>query len=190
MDVEYLCINSAFKRTSSYDLVIVDEIHRSLSLVFRGLYDNVRFSKIIGLTATKPHNHEHLQFLETVCPIVFERNLNDVIEEGILPSVRIFNVSVPLAKSIGSKYKAFNANFDASVIELMRHRQSSPVLFNRYKSAFEMANALKSLENDSPTRRSARKFWASMSMRKNVLYSNPAKIEKVLAILLANPNRK
>lgn len=188
--VDYMCIQSAYKSKKEYDLLIVDEIHRALSTKYRDVFKNIKYKYILGLTATEPETEESAAVLAQNCPVVYKKHLREVVEAGILPQFTIYNVAVPLDGKEKAKYKIFSNQFEQAAIELNRMRLKSSELSKKYGNPFDMASFFKDAKEDSPLRRSARKFWSGMSMRKAVVYSNPSKLDVVRQIINQFPNKK
>ncbi len=66
--IDYLCIQSAYRVQGEYDLVIIDEVHRALSPEYRKVFENIKTKALICLTATVPEEAEYNEFLHKVCP--------------------------------------------------------------------------------------------------------------------------
>ncbi len=156
--IDYLCIQSAYKLKGEYELIIVDEIHRSLSSKYRSLFSNVSADYLLGLTATKPQDEDTLEFLNKVAPIVYEKVLSEIINDEILPEFKIINVEIPLTGKEAAKYKLFDGQFSQGLVELSKARSKSSLLSYKYSNTFDMAKDLRLLPSDSPIRKSARKF--------------------------------
>lgn len=189
-NVEYMCIQSAYKHNGEYDLVIVDEIHRSLSATYRQIFVNVKCEYILGLTATVPHEPQAKEYLNEVCPIIYEKHLDEIVTEGILPQFRIHNVGVPLVGKEKAKYKLFSTQFEIATIELSKHRLKDPSLSDRYKNVFDLARDFKDSNIKSNLRDAAKRFWSGMSMRKLVVYNNSEKFKVALSIIDLFPNKR
>lgn len=189
-NVEYMCIQSAYKHKGEYDLLIVDEIHRSLSPSYRQLFTNVRADYVLGLTATKPEDPETLKFLNKVCPVVYEKRLDEIVEQGILPKFAIFNIGVPLVGKEKAKYTLFSNQFEIAAIELSKHRLKDPSLSQKYKSAFDLAKDFKDSAIKSSLRDAAKRFWSGMTMRKFVVYNNSEKVRAAIEIMNFYPKKK
>lgn len=188
--IDYMCIQSAYKLQGEYELVIIDEVHRALSPNYRAIFTGVKCDYLLGLTATKPQGEESLAFLNSVAPIVYEKVLSEIVEGEVLPEFKIMNVEVPLIGKEAAKYKLFDGQFTQGLVELSRARASNALLSYKYSNAFDMARELRLLPKDSAIRKSARKFWSGMSMRKNVVYNNSEKIHVAVDLILRYPNRR
>lgn len=172
-----------------YDLVIIDEVHRSLSPRHRAVFTNVTYRNILCLTATEPKEQEYRDVLAHYAPVIYKKVLREAIDLKVLPDFDIINYEVPFAKDQKIKYNVFDRQFHDSVITLMRARSKDPRL-SGYKSAFEIARDLKDSKENSPLRQAARQFWSAMTMRKHAVYNNTAKLKIAVDIVNQNKHRK
>jgi superfamily II DNA or RNA helicase len=115
------CIHTAYKQLKVVDLLIVDEIHSTLSPEYRKLYTVVEYNYIIGLTATKPHIEEYNEFLNQVCPIVFEFDLKEAKELELISGFKLINTPVPLTRGERRKYDMYDKMFTSALIQLSEH---------------------------------------------------------------------
>lgn len=173
--VDYLCIQSAYKLEAEYDLVIIDEVHRSLSPEYRKVFQNIKTKNLICLTATLPEDLEYKDFLNSVCPVVYVKTLSEVVEDKIISEFTIYNLELPLSPKVAGKYKIFDSQFHEGTIELSALRSKNELYKFRYASIFDMAkDGINS--DDKDLKRAAKKYWGGMQMRKNIVYSNPNKL--------------
>ena len=135
-----MCVQSAYKHQGEYDLVIIDEAHRTASAKYRILFSNIKTNALMMLTATLPDNWEGREFLLSVAPVVFEKNLQEALTQELVPEFDVFNIPVPLHKSVAGKYKVFDAKFTQSMIKLTRQKMDNPLL-SKYKNIFDIAKA-------------------------------------------------
>lgn len=138
-NIDYLCIQSAYKYVAEYDFVIIDEVHRALSPEYRKVFQNIKAKTLLCMTATVPEEEEYVEFLGEISPVVYAKHLLEVVEKGILPKFSIYNLEVPLAKALVGKYKAFDNQFNRALITLNKMRSENPTLSYRYKNAFDLA---------------------------------------------------
>ncbi|RTL05060.1 hypothetical protein EKK58_08920 [Candidatus Dependentiae bacterium] len=189
IDADVLCINTACKIQREVDLLIVDEVHRSLSPVFRKLYENVKYKYLLTLSGTRPEKEEYEEFLERVSPTVYTEELQDLVEAGgILAPVKIYNVPCKFDKYNQAKYRAFDGKFIEATIALSGMIRSR---YNSFASAFELARAAKDSQGfDEYTKRMAKQFWSAMTMRKFSVYNNTEKIKFAKEVIERFPSRK
>lgn len=189
------CIQSVYKWDDfdEYKLVIVDEIHMTLSPQFRKIYPKIK-TKLLGLTATPPEDDHQLKVLNKYAPIVYEYGLDKAVENELLSDYQIFNIGVDLPTKEQVKYHFFSQKFDKAkrVLSNYIYRTKNREL----KNAFDAAQHLKDLDpkiypkEEKSAIAAAKEFWQFMSMRKWVCYNNSNKIKIVLDILQLYPERK
>lgn len=188
-NVDYMCIQSAYKHKGHYDLVIIDEVHKALSPAYRKVFSGITSNKLLCLTATLPEDPEYVEFLNHICPVVYTKTLASALDEGKVPKFEILNVPVFIHTSVLGKYTLFDNKFTKATIQLTRFRMDRPTLWNKYPSVFDLAKGEKD-SKDKEVASVAKSYWAAMTMRKQILYNNPAKIPAVIQILRNNPHRK
>lgn len=190
-NVTIQCINTAAKDVAMYDVVLVDEAHRSLSTVFRQVYTNLRYKYLICLTATEPRELEYRSKLYEYAPLVYRKTLNDALEMDSVSEFSLYNVGVNLSKDAAAKYNVFNKQFTEGLLGLSSLRNHVPYLRESFASAFDIARYFVK-SNVIPTEvfhiyqdllRYSKAFWSGMTLRKSVLYNNAAKIDAVKQIL-------
>lgn len=187
-EVEILCINTAYKKVIEVDLLIVDEVHRTLSPQFRKLYINVKYKWILTLTGTPPEDPEYKDFLENIAPKVYEKTLSEVQEMGgVVSPSRIYNLQCSFDPKNKAKYRIFDAQFMEASIRLSQKKKAYPHI----KSVFDLAKVARySNEFDGETSALSKKFWAAMTLRKQAVYDNEAKIDVAKNCINLFPNRK
>jgi superfamily II DNA or RNA helicase len=189
-NVDYLCIQSAYRYVAEYDFVIIDEVHRALSPEYRKVFQSIKATSMLCLTATIPDEEEYVEFLGIVAPVVYAKSLLDVVDKGILPKFNIYNLEVGMDKSMAGKYKAFDNVFNTSLIKLDRLRSEDPNLSSRYRNVFDLAKA-EQYSDDRELKTLCKQYWGAMQLRKLVVYNNLTKISVAKAIIEKfEPNRK
>lgn len=183
--VSYMCIQSAYKKEIEVELLIVDECHKTLSPLFRNMYSIIKYKYLICLSATPPREREYREFMDSVAPIVYEKSLLDAVREESVSDYLLYNKAIGMSKSTRAKYNAMNRVFMDSNIKLS-------VLARTYKlqqTIFDIAKTYKDVAKH-PIQKPAKAYWMAMSMRKNILYSNPEKLIVCKQIVDQNPGRK
>jgi len=169
-NVDYMCINSAYKASGSYDLLIVDECHRSVSESFRAVYTNVQYKKLLCLTATLPE--KNLEVLENIAPLVYSKSISDVYgNEEIVSNYFVYNYVVDMDRVTASKYKIFSDLFMEATIKL------SKLKTDEFKSIYDVAKHYSKSYEKSEIVRYSKQYWSAMSMRRRVLQNNLSKIK-------------
>ncbi len=191
------CLQTVYKLKEKYDLVIVDEVHRSLSEKYIQMYNNVEYKYILGLTATEPVDIERRYLLDKHCPIILKRDINDSLTIGAVSDFQVYNLECKLSKNLQYKYSAFNSQFNKGMIILSRIRNQVPGMKSSFASVFDIAKAFKAgfgsnlpYEIHKEVVEGAKLFWTGMTLRKKVLYDNTDKIDVVRKIYLKYPRDK
>lgn len=190
-NIVFLCTPSAHKIPRKCTLLIVDEAHRALSPVYRGMFEAIDFESILCLTATVPESDEYNTYLQGVAPLVYGRNLKEVrSSSGVISEFSIYNLSVAFEKKQKIVHDAFNKKFSESTILLNRYRMSNSSLIRQYPSVFDLAKDLKGAYDQSDPVKWARQFWLAMTMRKNAIYGNEFKIKVAKKIIDDAPSSR
>lgn len=125
-----MCVKSAYKLSKHYDLIIVDEIHTSLSEKYRSVFLNLSYSQILGLTATKPHNEEYLRFMNLVCPIIYSKGIEDALKTRSISNYVVYNLEVKLNRSESARYRLFDGNLKKAQYDIGILKKYFPHLKN------------------------------------------------------------
>lgn len=180
-NTEVYIINTAAKLDAECELLIIDEAHRASAPSFSKVF-NIRYEKLLCLTATLPREEERAKVITDRAPIVYSKSIDEAPE--VSAPYRVINLGVPMSAKSRARYKVFDLMFKSANIELAR-------VFRRtnYPSIFEMARQ-ESKSKDSPYFHPSKRYWSGMTMRKNMLYTAPEKFEAVKQILRAFPQKK
>jgi len=184
--------------------MIVDEIHTALSPIYSQVFENVKYTQLLGLTATEPENVESLMVLQKVCPVIYKQTLKDISKtEGIIAKTTTYNLPIKLNKKDKAKYNLFNEQFHKATMEISIEKKrlldeplSEKLSEILKKSVFDIAKyfsrqKLDNLDKDyHRLQKLSKKYWSSMTMRKWVCYGAESKIPVVQEILDKYPERK
>ena len=185
--VDILCINTACKQPREVELLIVDEVHRSLSTVFRNLYTNVKYKWLLTLSGTEPENEEYKAFLEKISPTVYNKTLSEVLENGgVLSAVSVYGLYCNFDAKSRAKYNVFNAKFLEATMALSNILKKYPM----YPSIFDLAKKARFGGFDSQTEYWSKQFWSAMTLRKSAVYDNAEKVKVAKDILAKFSTRK
>lgn len=185
-----LVINSAAKRDLECDLLIVDECHRALSSKMRNVFTCIKYKKLLCLTATLPKEQEYVDFLYSVCKLIYQQTMADVVlMDKVVSNFQVFNLETDADFETKKKYRLFQSQFQQASIELSQLKRIVPELFE-FKSLFDIAKTYSSRSEPVEVVRAAKAFWWAMSMRKRVLYENKHKIKVISEIINKNPGKK
>jgi superfamily II DNA or RNA helicase len=167
------CIQTAYTRIfRKYQLVIIDEIHRSFGPEYRHIYQIDR-ERTLGLTATPPlHNEEGMELLAEYCPIVYELDINKGVELGIVSPFKVYNLRLSFTPSERGKYAKFDKMFSEARNALMNY-----IKLNRLEiDLFQLADKA-SKDSEHSMNRYARQFWQFMQLRKHACYNASKKLD-------------
>lgn len=178
-----------------YDLIVVDEVHTTLSPKYRNMYANWEYSQIMCLTATLPEDTEYRMFLDTVAPVVYSKSFKDIENLEVVADYQIYNLPVTFTTADRAKYNIFNKNFLEAQMQVAILKRKIASL--KDKSVFDVAKEwyLKKipLESDPDLKlliKYSKQFWSSMTMRKWVCYNSVAKVKMVERIIEHFPDKK
>lgn len=166
------CIKTAYKVTYETDIIVVDEIHTTLSPEYRNFHvNNTKDCPTIGLTATEPHVEEYGELLKEICPIIYKLTMKESADMGLISKFKVENVYVSFTKKELAKYKIYDKMFHNALI----------LLSNR-GNAFEMARQYKD-DKTSILHKTAKSFWNGMSMRRWTCYKAERKLQACIDII-------
>jgi len=172
-NVDYMCINTAYKVSGEYDLLIVDECHRSVSESFRAVYTNIRYKKLLCLTATLPERNADV--LTAISPIVYTKSIQDVAgNTDVVSDYYVYNLVTDMDRQTSQKYKLFTTLFTEAAVHLSKILRLTPKSFS---SIYDMAKHYSRSTEKSDVVKYSKQYWSSMSMRRMALQRNTAKIK-------------
>jgi len=186
--VQVECIQTAYNYDNTYDLVIVDEIHTTLSEQYGKFYERNNYKYILGLTATIPEKKDKQELLDELCPVVYYISLDQAVNDKLVAPYQIFNLGVPLPKGKKWLYNKFSADM-TSASKTLYAKIKVPNSKYKGKTPFDLANEHAN-DKDSPLYDLAKKFWSGMTMRKMVAYNNANKIQTIIDIVKHFPKFK
>ncbi len=185
--IQIVCIQTAYKNTYETDLLILDEIHTTLSPEYKKIYINVKTKQILGLTATIPEDEDYKKTLAEECPVIYIKTVNEIVSK-VVSNYQIYNLEVKLNRKDGAKYRTFDNEFKRAQMELGIIKSRDETL--KDKLIFDIAKENCTKKEKSPIVMYSKKFWSSMTMRKWVCYEAESKIDYVVDIIKKFPNRK
>lgn len=162
-----MCIKSAYKIDKYYDLLVVDEIHTAVGPEYRKVFTNIKYTQILGLTATLP-KEEVMDVIHKYCDVVYTKTIKDIDQQGIVADFIILNAPIKLSRKEQQKYNKFNQLFAAAQLRLNILKSKDEHL--RKKAVFDIAkefSAKKDVTKDiEDIVKSAKQYWSAMSLRK------------------------
>ena len=119
--VDFLCYQSAYKLTNkTYDLIIADEIHDSLTLAYSKFYENNNYKYILGLSATvdrkawvdQDNDVRKGDLLDKYAPVIYSYGVDEGQRDGTSRKLNVHIIkhtldSVTKNITAGSKAKPF-----------------------------------------------------------------------------------
>lgn len=187
LNITIECKQTAYKFKDKYDIVVIDEVHSALSSV-HGKVLNIPCTYMLGLTATLPeHDEDHLEILKKRLPVFFSISLKECVEQGIVPSFKVFNLKVKLNKKERAKYSIYDKMFNQATAELQTYKNKIPE-YNEL-SVFDLAQKASSIKTH-PLHKIGKSYWLAMSMRKWECYRAESKLETTIEIIKKYPDKK
>jgi len=166
--IDFLCIRSAYKLDKYYDLIIVDEIHMTLSTKYRDVFYKLKYNQIMGLTATKPHNIEYEKLLSIVCPIVYTKTIEDAKQANAISNFIVYNLECVMNRSEAARYRLFDGKLKRAQLELGIAKRDFISLRSTdiFTVAKEYASKKYVAPNEQILHKYAKQFWSAMTLRK------------------------
>ena len=93
--IDVQCVQTVYKwENYNCSILVVDEVHTTLSYEYRNLYENNRFDNIYCLTATPPENDEYRSYLKSFAPIVRKTDTLDALDMELISPYSVYNLAV------------------------------------------------------------------------------------------------
>lgn len=191
-NMEIWVINSLVKEEHVCDLLIIDEVHTSLSPQLIDVYNKVKFTYFLGLTATLERLDGRHEILTNWFPVVDTISIEEALKNKWLSEFKhylvVLDVDIePYIDANRDFYKGFeffNRKFDIA----MRCRTDY-----RYRMAY--AKQLTTRASEIPDANklvmaNAMLFGKGLQARKNFIANHPRKIELANKILEYRQDRK
>jgi superfamily II DNA or RNA helicase len=177
--VEFMCIQSAYKLTGHHwDLVIIDEVHTTLSLEYRKFYENNLWDNLYCLTATAPENKEYLKYLKQFAPIIRTTDVNKALTLGLVSPYKVYNLSVEFTPEEMIEYNKCNKMFNLATVKLGG-------MFVAFENATKYRNG-----KDPELKKWSNIFYIMMQKRKKICFNASNKIKTTQQIVNKFMDRK
>ena len=215
--IDILCLKTAYKLERSYDLLIIDEAHTALSPEYRKVFENIRCTQLLCLTATIPDNDEYAHFLQGIAPIVYNKGLDEMqAEDNVISPYKMYNLEINFNRADRSKYQIFDSQFKEAQMQLTVFKRSHKNIL--VKSTFDIAKEHSAIKNEGlyidehikslkdyneryqeyaaycselhQIIKYSKQYWSGMTMRKWTCYESTSKLEIVVGLLKQFPSRK
>jgi len=168
---EVVVINSATKwKDVEWDLVVVDEVHRSGGPVFSKLYE-INSKRWLGLTATIP---EEWGNIPNFMRVVYSKNIGEAVESGAISDFKLFNIVLEQTGKDRLRYTYFNNLMRKASLQLSPYYREHR---SQFKSMFDFVKW--GLSQKEEIGKYSRAWWTAMSKRKSIVFSMDTKLEAV-----------
>jgi len=161
------------------DLLVIDEIHLMAADKFSRIFDRIRYSWILGLTATMDRLDGKEAILKKYAPVCDTITQVEAIQKGWISDFIEFNLAVPITRSEIEKQKALNKE--------IRYFMSKFGDFNVMLSCLQNVNAkVYAQANGYETNEVVK--WATRAIkaigeRKNLLETTERKIDIAVELI-------
>ena len=183
------CVQTLYTEAPTfYDIVVIDEVHTTLSPEYSKIHTSILSDNKLGLTATLPNQDAYKTFLNEVCPVVFTYPLDEGVKDEILSDYKVYNIPVKFSGMESAKYRTFDENFKDAQQELLKLKKLRKLEGN----AFDIAGKFKDDPHEANVllAKHSKAFWQSMTMRKWVCYDADQKIWAAFKLIQKFPDRK
>lgn len=165
-------LNSACKRSSKYDLLVIDEVHHTASEEFIGVYKRAN-GYILGLTATFDRLDGREKFLNTFCPVVDTVDIIEALDNDWLSKYREFELLVSV-EDIGDYLQLCDEFQEAFDYFGMDFKFAMSTIGNKDRR-MQIAKAMN--VNYGKLTSMSVKFQKTMNARKKFIMQHPMKIK-------------
>jgi superfamily II DNA or RNA helicase len=184
LNVEILVINSAIKRESYCDLLVIDEAHRAAADTFQQIFQKVHYRLILCLTATLNRIDGKEKIIKAYCPVVDEITLMEATSNNWISTYKEYLVLLKVDdidkynnsnRLFNEAFAFFDYNFDLCMKMLgpegWKHRNAYRDLICPKGTPEERTKSLASINYYSAN------FNRAMRDRKSFIDKHPKKIE-------------
>lgn len=110
---DVMIINTASKQITEYDMICIDEAHRSVSDTWVKLFDNIKYNKLIWLTATIERADGRHELLLQRFPILDTITLEESLNNGWIDPFEVIKIPVELTEEESIKLNKLNKEYDS-----------------------------------------------------------------------------
>lgn len=108
---DVMVINTAAKQDRKYDLMIVDEIHGAAAHTFSLLFENTKYSFVLGLTATLSRLDGRHSILEQFAPICEKLSMAQARQRGWVADFVEYWIGLTLNEQDQAEYEEIQSQF-------------------------------------------------------------------------------
>lgn len=178
LDIEFKCINSVYKlRAEEYDIIIIDEVHTTLSEKYSDFLRHNTANHVLGLSATVADTQIKKDLLsELRLPIIFRYSLTQAERDGIISDYEAYNLGIHLYEHEKIKYDSITdrINSIAAMFGDNPFPNIQACLQNRYKP--------KDLDFGTAMAK-AKSYMKLLGDRKEIVYHAKAKYDTTIDLL-------
>lgn len=184
--VEVQVINSAIKIKENVDLLVIDEIHRSVSNKNIRIFKVKRPRLILGLSATFKRLDGRHKLIEDICPVVDIISIKEAMENGWVSEYKEYKVLIEpddisdyeqYSYEFQNAFAVFGHDFNEAMKCLTNVVHRNIVAKKMGLSSSEMSAIVFTWQRN-------------MQARKNYIANHPRKLELTRMILDNRPGRK
>jgi superfamily II DNA or RNA helicase len=210
-NVQVEIINSAVKRDSSIDFVILDECHRYASNLFYSIFSQRKPQIVLGLSATFNRLDGRHELLKTYCPVCDVISIQEAITNNWLSPYREYKVLIEpddfdvyrqASEEFFNAFAYFNHDFNLAMQCVAGVKKGYKVIKAAHYVRYEYAKALCTVPETHASYKStvtaifkeltavAYTWMRALQTRKAFVMNHPKKIEIAKKILKARPESK
>ncbi|MCP4255039.1 MAG: DEAD/DEAH box helicase family protein [Candidatus Scalindua sp.] len=115
---DVLIINTAYKLVKKYDMLVVDEAHRSVSEEFVTLYDNINYIKLVWFSAIIKRQDGRESLLLARAPILDTVTLEEALQYDWVAPFEVTKIPVLLTEEEKISHNKLNNEYERIVEEL------------------------------------------------------------------------
>ena len=177
--IDIQCIQTVYKlKNYHWTILVVDEVHTTLSPQYRNLYENNTWDHIYCLTATMPENDEYRKYLKSFAPKVKETDTLEALSLGLISNYKVYNLPIDFTEDEIKEYNKWDILFNKATNQLGGR-------FVAFQEASKNRNS-----PDKDKAKWANIFYIAMQKRKHICYNAVNKLETIKQIVDKFSDRK
>lgn len=195
-------VNTLATIKESCDFLILDEFHRYAKEFFRKSWENTKYKKVLGLTATiERADMLHFELLK-IAPVFDTVTLDECLDNNWISNYIIHNVGINLSEKENLKYLKIESELEKNIEDILRKEALLKLQFIFDKSLEDIIEELRISLNIFETSKRylstgiwdsiklGKKYFNLIKSRKELLYNSVNKIEFVKRAILHHKSDK